>query len=60
MRCVDYENFLTPDKEGKERIGIRFTLERDNGSTHDSVPVTSSIPRHKKPNRTERKGVLPK
>jgi hypothetical protein len=58
--CVDYEYFETPDKDNISRRAIRFVLEKAVGESSETSQSTSSQPssRHKKPTKTERKGLV--
>ena len=58
--CVDHEYFEAPDKDNLSRRAIRFVLEKAVGSSSKTSQSTSSQPssRHKKPTKTERKGLV--
>jgi 5-methylcytosine-specific restriction enzyme A len=58
--CVDYEYFEAPDKGNMSRRAIRFVLEKAVGSSSKTSQSTSSQPssRHKKPTKTESKGLV--
>ena len=58
--CVDYEYFEAPDKDNMSRRAIRFVLEKSVGSSSVTSQTTSPLPssRHKKPTKTERKGLV--
>ena len=58
--CVDYEYFEAPDKDNMSRRAIRFVLEKAVGSSSVTSLTTSPLPssRHKKPTKTERKGLV--
>ena len=58
--CVDHEYFEAPDKDNLSRRAIRFVLEKSVGSSSVTSQTTSPLPssRHKKPTKTERKGLV--
>ena len=58
--CVDYEYFEAPDKDNFGRGAIRFVLEKSVGSSSVTSQTTSPLPssHHKKPTKTERKGLV--
>ena len=58
--CVDYEYFEAPDKDNFGRRAIRFVLEKSVGSSSVTSQTTSPLPssHHKKPTKTERKGLV--
>ncbi|MEM6820316.1 MAG: HNH endonuclease [Verrucomicrobiota bacterium] len=57
MRCVEYESFLTPDRNGKQRDALRFILERVNDRSEKGTQGSGPF-RYRKPNRTERQGLV--
>ena len=59
MRFVDFETFLTPDRNGDQREAIRFILERVGPSETASRGAEGNPPPvYRKPNRTERSGLV--
>lgn len=58
MTCIDHEYFLTPDREGKQRRGIRFHLERTSPLTSPTLSSAPPRPTYRKPSKTERRGLI--
>ncbi len=58
MRCVDYDYFLTPDRDGNQRNGIRFRLEHIGKTKPHANIASKGRPLHKRPNKTERRGLI--
>lgn len=56
---VDYEYFLTPDRDGRNRRGIRFVLRRadNNEVEHPHNPAKAAL-RYSLPDKTSRKGLV--
>lgn len=58
MVCVDYQFFESLDKHGNNRRSIRFVLAREGQRVQEPSLESSQYRKHRKPNRTERSGLI--